>query len=59
MIGYAGAMRRFAPVLVRAMAMLMLSLAAFNNIGLYTEMIEFVVAQPAVQLQPGAPRPNS
>ncbi len=58
-IGYAGAMRRFAPVLVRAMAMLMLSLAAFNNIGLYTEMIEFVVAQPAVQLQPGAPRPNS
>jgi hypothetical protein len=47
-IGYASAIRRFSPVMVRAVAATMLSLAALSNFSLYKGMIDFIIAQPPV-----------
>ena len=45
-MGYACALRRYPPAPVRAVAAGTLVLVAVNNLGLYAEMIDFLLRQP-------------
>jgi len=54
-MGYGGALRRHSHALVRGAAIALIVLSAVNNLQIYRQMIDFVVAQPPQKQHEGPP----
>jgi len=54
-VAYAGALRKYSPIITRVVATATLSIAALNNVSLYRQMIDYIVSQPPVPEQMRTP----